>query len=61
MKKIILTVSVVGLIIISSIVVAAATGFGKLQLDENGKVDASKLDPIIYDSVTHAYWQSRCS
>lgn len=41
MKKIILTVSVVGLIIISSIVVAAATGFGKLQLDENGKV----IDP----------------
>ena len=25
-------------------------------LDENGKVDACKLDPIIYDSVTHAYW-----
>ena len=25
-------------------------------LDENGKVDAGKLDPIIYDSVTHAYW-----
>jgi flavin reductase (DIM6/NTAB) family NADH-FMN oxidoreductase RutF len=25
-------------------------------LDENGKVDAKKLDPIIYDSVTHAYW-----
>jgi flavin reductase (DIM6/NTAB) family NADH-FMN oxidoreductase RutF len=25
-------------------------------LDENGKVDASKLDPIIYDSVSHAYW-----
>ncbi|MBQ7778868.1 MAG: flavin reductase family protein [Clostridia bacterium] len=25
-------------------------------LDANGKVDAKKLDPIIYDSVTHAYW-----
>ena len=25
-------------------------------LDENGKVNAKKLDPIIYDSVTHAYW-----
>ena len=25
-------------------------------LDENGRVDAKKLDPIIYDSVTHAYW-----
>ena len=25
-------------------------------LDENGKVDARKVDPIIYDSVTHAYW-----
>ena len=25
-------------------------------LDENGKVDAKKLDPIIYDSVTHVYW-----
>ena len=25
-------------------------------LDENGKVDAKKLDPLIYDSVTHAYW-----
>ncbi len=25
-------------------------------LDENGKVDAKKLDPILYDSVTHAYW-----
>lgn len=25
-------------------------------LDGNGKVDAKKLDPIIYDSVTHAYW-----
>ena len=24
-------------------------------LDENGKVDAKKLDPIIYDSVTHSY------
>ncbi|MBQ9117454.1 MAG: flavin reductase family protein [Clostridia bacterium] len=25
-------------------------------LDENGTVDAKKLDPIIYDGVTHAYW-----
>lgn len=25
-------------------------------LDENGKIDAKRLDPIIYDSVTHAYW-----
>lgn len=25
-------------------------------LDENGKIDAKKLDPIIYDSVTHIYW-----
>ena len=25
-------------------------------LDENGKVDAKKLDPIIYDGVTRAYW-----
>ncbi len=25
-------------------------------LDENGKVDAKKLDPIIYDTVSHAYW-----
>ena len=25
-------------------------------LDEKGRVDAKKLDPIIYDSVTHAYW-----
>ena len=24
--------------------------------DENGKVDAKKLDPIAYDGVTHAYW-----
>ena len=24
-------------------------------LDENGKIDAEKLDPIVYDSVTHAY------
>ena len=24
-------------------------------LDENGRVDAKKLDPIIYDGVTHAY------
>ena len=25
-------------------------------LNEDGKIDAKKLDPIIYDSVTHAYW-----
>ena len=25
-------------------------------LDENGKVDAKLLSPIIYDSATHAYW-----
>ena len=25
-------------------------------LDESGRIDAKKLDPIIYDSVTHAYW-----
>ena len=25
-------------------------------LDEKGKVDAKKLDPIIYDSCSHAYW-----
>lgn len=25
-------------------------------LDKNGRIDAKKLDPIIYDSVTHAYW-----
>ena len=25
-------------------------------LDENGKIDAKRLDPIIYDSVSHAYW-----
>ena len=25
-------------------------------LDENGKIDAKNLDPIIYDGVTHAYW-----
>ena len=25
-------------------------------LDENEKIDAKKLNPIIYDSVTHAYW-----
>ena len=24
-------------------------------LDENGKIDVTKLDPICYDSVTHAY------
>ena len=25
-------------------------------LDENGKIDAKRLDPIIYDGVAHAYW-----
>lgn len=25
-------------------------------LDEKGMIDAEKLDPIIYDSATHAYW-----
>ncbi len=25
-------------------------------LDENGKIDPKALDPILYDSVTHAYW-----
>ena len=25
-------------------------------LDENGKIDAAKLDPIIYDGVSHSYW-----
>ena len=25
-------------------------------LDEEGRVDARKLNPIIYDSVSHAYW-----
>jgi flavin reductase (DIM6/NTAB) family NADH-FMN oxidoreductase RutF len=25
-------------------------------LDKNGKIDAKLLDPIIYDSATHAYW-----
>ena len=25
-------------------------------LDENGKIDAKKLNPIIYDGVIHAYW-----
>ena len=25
-------------------------------LDEKGRIDAKKLDPIIYDGVTHAYW-----
>ena len=25
-------------------------------LDANGKIDVKKLDPIIYDGVTHAYW-----
>lgn len=26
-------------------------------LDERGQVDAKRLDPIIYDGVTHAYWR----
>ncbi len=26
-------------------------------LDEAGKIDAKRLDPIIYDGVTHAYWR----
>ena len=25
-------------------------------LDDNGKIDAKKLEPIIYDSSSHAYW-----
>ena len=25
-------------------------------LDENGKIDVKRFDPIIYDSITHAYW-----
>lgn len=25
-------------------------------LDVDGRIDAKKLDPIIYDSVSHAYW-----
>ncbi|MBR2354471.1 MAG: flavin reductase family protein [Clostridia bacterium] len=25
-------------------------------LDGEGRIDAKKLDPILYDSVTHAYW-----
>ncbi len=25
-------------------------------LDEKGMIDAKKLDPIIYDGATHAYW-----
>ena len=25
-------------------------------LDEEGRIDAKKLDPIIYDSVSHFYW-----
>ena len=25
-------------------------------LDASGKIDAKALDPIIYDSATHAYW-----
>lgn len=24
-------------------------------LDENGKIDVTKFEPIFYDSVTHAY------
>lgn len=26
-------------------------------LDENGRIDVKKLDPICYDAVTHAYWR----
>lgn len=26
-------------------------------LDENGKIDVKKLDPISYDGVTNAYWK----
>ena len=25
-------------------------------LDENGKIDPKRLDPIIYDSISHGYW-----
>ena len=25
-------------------------------LDEDGKIDVKRLDPIIYDSASHAYW-----
>ena len=25
-------------------------------LDEQGRIDAKRLDPIIYDSVSHSYW-----
>lgn len=25
-------------------------------LDEGGRIDAKKLDPVLYDSVSHAYW-----
>ena len=25
-------------------------------LDDNGRIDAKKLDPIIYDGATHDYW-----
>lgn len=25
-------------------------------LDESGKIDVKRFDPIIYDSMTHAYW-----
>ena len=25
-------------------------------LDENGNIDAKRLNPIIYDSATHSYW-----
>ena len=26
-------------------------------LDGNGKIDVKKLDPIIYDGVSHGYWR----
>ena len=25
-------------------------------LDENGRIDVKKLDPILFESVTHSYW-----
>ena len=25
-------------------------------LDEKGKIDAKRLEPVIYDGATHAYW-----
>ena len=25
-------------------------------LDDNGKIDPKRLDPIIYDSISHGYW-----